>query len=116
MKSKVRSGMVGVLSVLAIAGSMLGGCSKEVKIEWSCQGTTKNSMQCTIKNTGATSGEACFDIVQVCAKGEHVAKVCSGRIDPGSMENKVVTSFSPAIGLLETCMGTEFRNKRVTAR
>ena len=105
-------------SVLLFAGVLLtlGGCSKELKIEWSCKGTTKNSMQCEIKNTGAASGEACFDIVQVCDNGEHVANVCSGRVEPGSTENKVVTSFSPSVGIFESCMGTEFRNKRVTAR
>lgn len=32
------------------------------------------------------------------------------------MESKVVTAFTPQVGWLETCMGTEFRNKRVAAR
>jgi hypothetical protein len=100
----------------ALLSLFLGGCSKELKMEWSCKGTTKNSMQCEIINTGTAAGEACFDIVQICGNGEHLASVCSGRIEPGSMENKVVTSFTPQVGWLESCMGTEFRNKRVTAR
>ena len=104
------------LVAAAFLSFLLGGCSKELKMEWNCKGTTKNSMQCEIKNTGTAAGEACFDIVQICGSGEHVASVCSGRIEPGAMENKVVTSFTPTVGWLETCMGTEFRNKRVTAR
>lgn len=95
---------------------MLAACSKEAKIEWSCQGTTKNSMQCEIKNTGEATAEACFDIVQVCKGAEHIAHVCSGTIPPGGMENKVVPSFTPPIGFLETCMGTEFRNKQVRGK
>ena len=97
-------------------GLALTGCSKEAKMEWTCEGTTKNSMQCAIKNTGEAVAEACFDIVQICRNGEHVASVCSGAIQRGGMENKVVTAFLPPIGFLETCMGTEFRNKRIKAK
>ena len=116
MKLRSYFGTVALLVTVVVITVMLNGCSKELKMEWSCKGTTKNSMQCEIKNTGTAAGEACFDVVQVCENGEHIASVCSGRVDPGSMENKVVTSFAPQIGWLEGCMGTEFRNKHVTAR
>ena len=115
MKRKQHSSAIAKLAVAGFLLFGLSGCSKELKMEWSCQVTTRNSMQCEIKNTGTAAGEACFDIVQVCGNGEHLASVCSGRIEPGSMENKVVTAFTPQVGWLETCMGTEFRNKRVSA-
>lgn len=114
MKLKNRFAAKTSFVTVSLLTLMLAGCSKEAKLEWSCKGTTKNSMQCVIKNTGDAAGEACFDVVQVCANGEHVANVCSGRVEPGSMENKVVPSFAPKVGFLENCMGTEFRNKRIT--
>ena len=108
----VAASLVAVVALL----TTLSSCGGEVKMEWNCKGTTKNSMQCEIKNNGTAAGEACFDIVQVCEKGEHIASVCSGTVQPGSIENKVVTSFKPPVGILESCMGTEFRNKRITGR
>lgn len=115
MSSKRRVPAVLILSAVVLLPLFIGGCGGEAKIAWSCKGTTKNSMQCEIKNTGTAAGEACFDIVQVCGNGEHVANVCSGRMEPGSVSAKVVPSFSPSVGLFETCKGTEFRNSRITA-
>lgn len=116
MKLKQRLSLIATPAVAVLLLFGLGGCSKELKMEWSCKGTTKNSMQCEIRNTGTAAGEACFDIVQVCKNGEHVASVCSGRIEPGLTETKVIAAFTPPIGWLETCMGTESRNKRVSER
>lgn len=70
-------------------------------------------MQCHIKNVGQATGEACFDVVHICRSGEHTAKVCSGVLTAGSTENKVII-LSPPVAMLDTCMGTEFRNKRIT--
>ena len=105
-----------LLIVPTVVCFAIAGCSKEVKVEWSCQWTTSNSMQCNFKNIGQANAEACFDLVHVCKKGDHVAKVCSGSIQAGGTESKVVPSFTPPIGTLETCMGTEFRNKQVLER
>ena len=116
MKVSGQKGGYAVWAITTLLLLTLGGCSKQVKVEWNCKGTSKNSMQCEFRNNGQASGEACFDIVQICGNGEHVAHVCSGTIQPGSMDNKVVTSFSPQVGLLESCMGTEFRNKQITAQ
>lgn len=89
------------------------GCERKALIGWECETTSKSSMQCVFKNTGDATGEVCFNIVKVCSNGEHNAYVCSGDIAPGGMENKVVTAFSPDFGLFESCMGTEFRDKKV---
>ncbi len=104
---------MGVIPVLAVLGTLSGCDGGEARIEWECNGTTKNSMQCHFKNEGTVAGEACFDIVQVCSSGEHVANVCTGVINPGEMENKVVTHFAPGVGIFERCMGIEYRNKRI---
>lgn len=93
----------------------LAGCGKEPKLEWICKSTPNNGAQCEFKNTGTAGVETCFDIVRICGNREHSASVCSGRVEPGSVANKAVTSFTPPIGQLETCTGTDFRNKRSTA-
>lgn len=103
-----------VAAMVLLMPLFLGACSKQVKLEWNCQGTTKNSMQCHISNTGQAAGSVCFDVVQVCQNGEHAAHVCSETIEPGNTEDKVITAFTPPVGWLETCMGTEVRNKHIT--
>jgi hypothetical protein len=105
-------GLAALVGVVAASLFVLNGC--EIKIKWSCKQTTTNSMQCTFTNLGNVAGKACFDVVQVCEAGEHTARVCSGIIKAGGMENKVVRSFEPPVGQRETCMGTEFRNKVIT--
>lgn len=106
-------GLVALVGVIAISLFVLNGC--EIKIKWSCKRTTANSMQCTFTNLGNVAGKACFDVVHVCEGGEHTARMCSGIIKAGSMENKVVRSFDPPVGQSEACMGTEFRNKVITS-
>lgn len=77
-----------------------------------CRPTGKNSMQCQIKNGTSKTIEICADVVQVCKRGDHVATMCSGELAPGDIRSKVVAAFQPKVGLFESCMGGEIRNRQ----
>src|SRR5262245_17198943 len=97
------------------AGPFLLSCEKKLAVTWSCEPTSKNTAQCRFENKGEVVSEACFDYVRVCGGKDHVASICSGPIQIGGTESKVVREFRPAIGLLDSCVGTEFREKKVFA-
>lgn len=102
------------ISIAILSIIILAGC--EAKMEWECYGTGASSMQCAISNTGNQAGEVCFDIVAVCPDGEHIANVCSGKVEAGAMRQKVVNDFRPEIGMFTQCQGFEYRNEEVTLR
>lgn len=82
--------------------------------KWSCAGTGKNSMQCSIKNDSQVEASICMDVVKVCKDGDHYATLCSSRLRPGDVESKVLAKFEPKILLFEKCMGTEYRDKVIS--
>lgn len=91
-----------------------GACAPEPGgFSWKCQPTTRNSMQCVIKNTSANRGEICMQVAKVCKGGDHLANLCSESMNPGEVTTKVIPSFEPKVKLLETCMGVEFRDKKI---
>ena len=83
----------------------------EGRFGWNCRETSKNGMQCQFDDATSAAAEVCFDVVKICTDGHHKAPLCSGRLQPGDSELKVVASFDPKIHILTRCLGTEFQNK-----
>jgi len=100
--------------LLALAG--LAGCGREVKMALGCSVTPSLGLECTIRNEGTAAGSVCFEAVVTCAQGEHVAKVCSTRLEPREVEKHGVPALTPPVHLRERCYKYEFRNKQVAAR
>ncbi len=104
-----------ILVGACLVSSTLVGCG-EAKVEWNCEGTGPSSLQCEVKNSGTASGEACFDIALVCSDGDHLSHFCTGIIEPGAINQKVVTKFTPEIDLNTECQGMEYRNQKITVQ
>jgi hypothetical protein len=68
-------------------------------------------MQCQFKNTGVVTAGICVEVVKVCKGGDHAAYVCTGKMNPGEVEARVVNNFDPKIKFFESCQGVEYRNK-----
>lgn len=86
--------------------------AQQGSFEYKCRDTGRNSQQCTVRNSGQAELELCVDVVKVCKGGDHVATLCTGMMKPGEVTSKVLPAFYPKVKLLESCMGTEFRNQR----
>lgn len=106
---KYKSVLAAIL--LIMGASAFASEEQSNSFRWQCRNTGKNGMQCYIKNTGYYNGSICMDVVKVCEYGEHVAKFCSGGLEPLEVATKVVAYFEPRVGENEPCMGIEYRNK-----
>jgi hypothetical protein len=77
-------------------------------LEWKCEGTGRDTMQCVVKNTGKRPAGICVDVIKVCKQGNHYAQMCTGQLQPGETASKVVAGFDPKVKLLERCVGVEY--------
>lgn len=108
-------GVLGVLAVGAVGAIVFvlgieGGVRTGIPmIEWQCAMTGEDTAQCTISNYGSAYGQACFDMVAVCADGRHVANHCTGEIQAGETTAQVVEGFQPPITNLAICTGIEYQ-------
>jgi hypothetical protein len=103
-----------VVSVLMMVGGGLqffrstrGG----VSINSRCDAVPPDRIRCEYQSQKG-SGEVCQDVVLVCADGEHVAHVCSGKVPKGEKVARVLTlaEFQPKVDPTGQCTQITLRN------
>jgi hypothetical protein len=100
-----------LVAILMMMGTLVYA-DNGAKIEWRCAETGKNSMSCQVRNSGTAPGELCTEVVKVCSDGEHsYSSMCTGRLNAGDEDTKVIPYFVPKVRIFTKCYGTEFRNK-----
>lgn len=99
--------ILAALAVLVCVGAQAQTGARGT-LQWKCEGTSRDSMQCVIKNTGKRPAGICVDVIKVCKFGNHYAQMCTGQLEPGETASKVVSGFDPKVKLLERCVGVEY--------
>lgn len=99
--------VLAALAVLVCVGAQAQTGARGT-LQWKCEGTSRDSMQCVVKNTGKRPAGICVDVVKVCKEGNHYAQMCTGQLQPGETASKVVSGFDPKVKLLERCVGVEY--------
>lgn len=90
----------------------LAAFSSQPSFSWECVATGVSSLQCEIKNNGATEGTVSFDVIAFCGDNKHKGTINSGKVGPGSVVQRVVT-LDPRIGVFDDCAGIEYHNEEV---
>lgn len=124
---KDRRVLIGIIAVLLIGGAYSayrdsqqgqggqGGGNQTAGasiVFQGCQRIAFNVVQCGFQNNGSARKEVCMDVVLMCADGRHVAKGCSGPLQPGETATRRVENFKPDIQMNVPCSGMTFENWR----
>jgi hypothetical protein len=94
----------------------LAGCGREAKFSMQCRAIPPEyAVNCMTTNKGTADGQVCFDAVLKCSGGDHVSKVCSGRIARMGAEAQKGGPFEPPVGVRERCFDIDIRDQKAKA-